>query len=281
MKTYAIAPGSTVVFSVDFAPWETVTFQPADLADSSQATAQELAAVLNRSGSLACDVDAEGALVLASASHGDAAVLEIDLPGSTAASALGLGARGALAHGTGLSAARLIGQATQPFSLPKDASMTVEVDGKKSLIVFKGLARAADAGKVVKAIDAQLPGVARAHRDGRVMLVSPTAGPASVLEVEPGDTSHGDADAAAILGFTGMSAYSRPVRSDSARMVCSGRKPGMRLENLTAAPIEMHLGGGSVLLPARGSIAIGPADAGHGPLQRMVARGMVRLAQEN
>jgi hypothetical protein len=281
MKTYAIASGSKLVFSVDFAPWETVTFHQTDFQNTDQATAEELAAVLNHSGSLACGTDAEGALVLASASQGDAASLEIDLAGSTAASALGLGARGALAHGTGLSAARLIGQTTQPFALPTDANMTIGVDGTKSLVVFDGLGAAARADQVVEAIDAQLPGVARARRDGRVMLVSPTAGPASVLEVEPGERSHGEADAAAILGFTGMSAFSRPASSDSARLVCSGKMPGLRLQNLTAAPIEMHLSAGSVLLPARGSIAIGPADAGHGPLQRMIARGIVRLAQED
>src|ERR1035441_6586550 len=43
------------------------------------------AKVLNQSGSLACSVDADGALLLATASRGDAAALEIDLPNSTAA----------------------------------------------------------------------------------------------------------------------------------------------------------------------------------------------------
>jgi hypothetical protein len=281
MKTYAIASGSELVFSVDFGPWETVTFHNADFEDSGHATAKELAAVLNHSGSLACGADADGTLVLASVSRGDAATIEINLPNSTTASALGLGARSAVAHGSGLSGARLVGQATQPFALPGDAHMTVIVDGAESLVVFDEFTSAASADEVAQAIDDQIPGAAHARRDGRVMLISPTVGPDSRLQVEPGDTSHGESDAAAILGFTGMSAFSHPVSSESARLVCGGAMPGLRLLNLTASPIEMHLAAGSVMLPPRGSLAIGPADAGHGPLQRMIARGLVRLAQED
>src|ERR1035438_305205 len=131
MKTYAISPVSKLVFSVDSEPWEAVTFQKGDFDDPGNATAEELAKVLNQSGSLACSVDADGALLLATASRGDAAALEIDLPNSTAASCLGLTPRSAVAHGSGLSPAHLIGQATQPFVVPRGASMTIEVDGTK------------------------------------------------------------------------------------------------------------------------------------------------------
>ena len=274
MKRYAIASGSKLVFSVDSAPWETVTFQDADFENSGNATAEELATILNHSGSLACSVDVDGALLLATASRGDTAALEIDLPNSTAASPLGLAARSAVAHGSGLSPAHLIGQATEPFAVHPGASMSIEVDGTRSQVLFDGLAGSASAQDVVQSIGKELPGVARARRDGRVTLVSPTVGPDSSLQVEPGET-------AAALGFIGMSAYSRPIHCDPARLVCSGTLPGLRLLNLTSSPIQIHLATGSLTLPASGSAPIGPADAGHGHLQRMIARGIIRLAQED
>jgi len=281
MKTYAIDPGSELTFSVDMAPWETVTFAAADFHDPSQATSAELTAILNHDGALDCYTDEEDVLVLATVSRGDAVTLDIDLARSTAAAALGLTPRAAKAQGSGLSAARLIGQTVEPFLLPEGAAMSITVDGRKTTVVFDGMAAGATAQAAAEAIAAHLPGVARARRDGRVLLISPTAGPDSLLEVEPGDTAHGQADAAAVLGFTGMAAFSRPAGAAPARVVCSGKLPGMRLLNLTATPIELHFVTGTVVLPAQGSIALGPADAGHAPLQRMIGRGIVRIAPGN
>jgi hypothetical protein len=280
MKTYAIDPGSELTFSVDMAPWETVTFAASHFHDPSQATSAELAAILNQGGSLACYTDADGALVLASSSRGDAVTLDIDLKKSAAATALGLSS-GMAAQGAGLSPARLVGRTAQPFALPDGAEMTVTVDGKKAAVAFNGLAAGAPAADVVQAIGAHLPGVARARRDGRILLISPAAGPDSMLEVEPGDIAHGAPDAAAILGFTGICAFSRPAAAVPARLICSGKLPGLRLFNLTATPIELYFDTGTAVLPAQGSIALGPADAGQARLQRMIARGIVRIAPGN
>src|ERR1051326_8114598 len=143
MKTYPIVPGSKLVFSVDCAPWEPAPLQAADFADPEMATAEELAATLNRFGSLACSAAADGTLLLASASRGDTASIEIDGNNSTAAPARGLGTGGAAAQGSGSSAARLVGQAKEPFALPAGATMSITVDGAKSTITFKGLPRTA------------------------------------------------------------------------------------------------------------------------------------------
>lgn len=281
MKTYSIPAGSKLVFSADMAPWQTVAFQGADFKDPVAATAAELAAALNRTGALACYSDPDGLLVLASVSRGSISSLEIDLAGSTAASGLGLTLRTATSNGTGLSAACLIGQAAEPFAVPDGAHMAITVDDTKSEVVFEGLEKGASADEVAGVLDAQLPGIARSRRDGRLMLVSPTAGPDSMLKVEAGSAAEGKPDAAVVLGFTGISAFSRPVSSDPARLLCTGKVPGLRLVNLTASPIQLHFSTGTAMLPARGSIAVGPAEAGRGPLQQMAARGLVRLAQED
>ena len=278
MKTYQLTDGDTRVFSVDGGTWETVTFGARDADDLAAATAEELAAVLNRSGTLEARADEDGALVLATASRGGDVSLEIDVARSTAAPALGLSVAQPTAYGTGLQAARLVSLAAAPFPLPQNAELYLVVDGRRRRVGFDKdvTTGAATVDEVVAAIN-RARKIARATRDERVMLVSPTIGPDSSLEVQPGRSEEGHVDAASILGFAGGNAFSRPHTAEQAVLICGGRQTGLVVVNLTAAPVELYLTDGPTTLPARGTVPIAPSDAGHDALQRLIDQGAVRL----
>lgn len=284
MTAYLLNDGDTLVFSANESDWETVTFKKGDFVDVGAATAEELAQVLNRSGSLDARPDAEGRLVLATAASGGHTLLEVDLQQSTASSALGLA--GAQAHGSGLQAARLIsrvsGPKTKPYNLPLEAELYLVVDGRRQRLSFNKLLNPqATAAEVVEYINGQakLKGIASLSRDDRVILTSPTVGAGSSLAVEPGRTDHGKIDAAPILGFTGGAALSQPHITRPAELVCSGRQAGLQIHNLTGSPIELHLPTGSIVLPARGAMPLSPGDIAHSPLQRLIQQGQVRLSK--
>lgn len=278
MKTYRLTDGDTLVFSVDGGAWETATFGAGDVGDLEAATAEELAAVLNRSGTLAARADEDGTLVLATASQGGDVSLDIDVARSTAAPALGLSAGQPTAYGTGLQAARLVSLAAAPYPLPQNAELYLIVDGRRRRVGFDRdvTAGAATADEVVAAIN-RARRIGRVTRDDRVMLVSPTIGPESSLEVQPGRTEEGHPDAAAIIGFVGSNAVSRPYTAEPAVMACGGQPSGLVVVNLTAAPVELYLSSGPTTLPARGTVPIAPGDAGHDALQRLIDQGAVRL----
>jgi hypothetical protein len=276
MKTYQVAEGSTLVFSVDDGAWETVVFAAGGADEPAPTTAEELARALNRSGTLAAYADDEGTLVLATASRGAHTSLDLDLARSTAAAALGLAAGWAHARGSGLQAARLVSRVAAPFPLPRGAEMTVVVDERRYRVTFdKQIAPGnASALQVVGAINAKRR-IARVTRDARVVLTSPTVGLGSRLLVEAGRPEQ--PDAAAILGFVGAAALSWPHPTEPATLVCSGQRAQLRVVNLSASPIEFLLPTGRVVLPPREALPLSPSDVAHGPLQRLIEQGAVRL----
>lgn len=278
MRTYPLNDGDTLVISIDGGAWETITFAAGDFSDIAATTAEELAAVLNRSDTLAARVDDAGDLILTTASRGGNASLEIDAGRSTAAAALGLSAGQMAAYGTGLQAARLVSLAAAPFPIPNDAEMYLVVDGRRRRVRFDRdvTPAAATADEVVTAIN-RAREIARVARDDRVMLTSPTIGPASSLEIVPGRVDEGHPDAAVVLGFVGGNAFSQPHTAEPATLVCGGQQTGLVIVNLTAAPIELYLASGPTTLPARGALPIAPGDAGHDALQRLIDQGAVRL----
>jgi hypothetical protein len=277
MSTYRLRDNDTLVLGVDDGPWETVTFAAGDFRDIRQATADEVARVIDRLTWATASVNDQGTLELATRSPGSQARLEVDLAASSAAGALGLTTAQAEAHGSGLSSASLIGRNSAPFALPKRAAMRLVVDGTSHDIKFQtGItAGRASVVDVVAVIEAAVPRVARVTRDGRVALTSPTIGYGSSLEVQPPD--QGQVDAAAILGFAGLAAISRPYDASPARIICRGHLTSMRLVNLTGGPIELHLSLGSTLLPARQTLPLAASEAASDSLQRLVAQGQVRL----
>lgn len=279
MKTYRIADGDTLTFSVNNGAWETITFKADDFQESKAAHAEELVNVLNRSSDLAPSIDEEGSLVLATATSGSHAVLEIDLARSSAAAALGLAGEHTRARGAGLEAARLVSRVAAPFALPLGAEMAVVVDGRRRRIIFdRGItAGKATAAEVVAIINNKQKGIARVSRDNRVMLTSPSVGVHSRLEIEGGRVDEGKIDAAAILGFVGTATVSQPYTAEPARLFCRSQRVGLRVVNLTASPIELHFPTGTVVLPARGSLPLLAGAETHGQVQYLIGQGTVRL----
>jgi len=280
MTTYRLANGDTLVFSADDGVWETIAFRAADFGDITQASADEVVAALNRSPRLASFVDETGAVTLATATKGGHARLEIDVPASSAAGALGLEPRRAAAHGVGLVAARLVSGHHEPFPLPAGAAMSIVVDGRRRKVTFdRGItAGRATAAEVSDTINGGTP-IARSTTDGRVVVTSPTVGLGSSLAVEPGDGA-GRPDAAAILGFVGPTAASRPYTVEPARITCAGAARGMAVVNLTAGPIELHLSSGVVVVPARQQLPLASGEVASPTLQRLVALGQVGLVPQ-
>jgi len=279
MKTYRFRDGDTLVLSADDGPSETATFNAGDFRDIRNAGADEVAKVIDRLTWVTATANDQGALEVISRTRGARARLEIDLAASTAAGALGLTTAQAEAQGSGLSAAHLVGRNAAPFALPKRASMTLVVDGTSGDISFQtGItAGSATAAEVAAVIDAVHPQVARTTRDQYIALTSPTIGFGSSLEVKPGGANRGEVDAAAILGFVGSVALSRPYDATPARIVCGGPYTSLRVVNLTGGPIELHLSSGPTLLPARGTLLLPTGEIASDPLQRLVAQGQVRL----
>jgi len=277
MNTYRLRDGDTLVLSADGGLWETATFVAGDFPDIRQAAADEVAKVIDRLTWVRAFANDRGALELATRTRGGHARLEVDLAASSAAGALGLTTAQVEAHGSGMSSARLVGRNRAPFALPKRATMKLVVDDTAHEIKFQtGItAGRASVAEVVAVIEAGHPKVARATREERVALTSPTIGFGSSLEVQPADQSA--VDAAAILGFVGIAAISRPYDASPARIICSGHRTSMRLVNLTAGPIELHLSSGSMLLPARAALPLPASEVASDSLQRLVAQGQVRL----
>lgn len=279
MKTYRLREGGTLVFSANDGAWEAVTFDAKEFKDPAEATAEELAAVLNRTGSLAAYADADGDLVLATAASGGHASLEVDVEASSAAAALGLSFGRAAAQGEGLRAARVVSLAAEPFALTAGCEMTVNVDDQRRKVSFEdGITEgAATAAEVCRVINMKRKKVADATRGGRVSITSLSVGLKSKVEVGP--PPPGRKDAAAILGFVGRAAFDQPYQAAPARLVCRGpRASVLEVQNLTASPIEIHLASGATMLPARGSVPLSPGDAANSQLQRFIAQGVVRLA---
>ena len=270
--------GDQLVVSVDGGPPQTITFLDKDFRRIDAATSEELARVVNGSEWLAGSVDPDGALVLSTLSRGGHSSLVID-PASTALVGLGLVATAGRAFGSGLRPARLVGQKTEPFSVA-GAEMTIERDGVRRKITFgRGAADGSlTAAQVCDVINVRFRRLARPSRDGRVMLTSGKLGPDSSLQVIAGDQSSATADAARPLGFVGVAASSHPSRADPARIRCSGEPVALRLVNLTSGPIEINFGTGAVTVPPRGALPVSPVQAADRAIQRLLQRGVARLA---
>lgn len=276
MTSYRLAEGMMLAVRVSEGPWQSVTFRRGAFADITAATAEELAAVMGKLDGIEARVH-QGRLVLVTEETGEGTSVEVDLAASTAAGALGIAA--GAARGSGPGAAQLTGAASGPFSFPKGASMTLQVDGKARKLVFnpEGTDGPRDAGKVASVINSALRRrIARPTGDGRLRLVSPTLGVGSRLSVS---APAGDApDAAQLLGLVG--AQSEPYRSEPARLVCPPAAETTVVENLTATPIELYLPAGRTVLPARGRRVIARDVAADALLQRLLAQGSVRMSPE-
>ena len=277
MNTYQLRDGDTLVLAVDGGPWETATFVTGDFHDIRQASADEVAKVIDRLSWATASANDRGALELATRSRGGQARLEVDLAASSAAGALGLTTAQAKSHGSGLIAASLVGRNSAPFALPKKAAMKLVVDGTAHEIKFQsGTTSRACIGRGGRRSrrSCRPQGRARNARrprrddfaDNRLWLD---------LEVQPPDASA--VDAAAILGFVGLAAISRPYDASPARIICGGHRTSMRLVNPTGGPIELHLSSGSTLLPARQTLPVPASELASDSLQRLVAQGQVRL----
>jgi len=277
-KTYRRLNGETLVVSVDMAEWETITFRARDFRRPDAATAAEVAAAIKKSGVITASVDKSGVVILQTGGRGVHTSLEIDVEKSIAAPALGLDAQNRRANGTGLQAAQLVSLNAEPYAVARGAELRLVVDGRARHVVFKaGLTWGrAKAEQVVKAINARKPAVARVTRDGHIAITSSTIGEKSQLRIDP--PPPGTSDAAGPLGFTGPAAASWPHRTEPARLVCAGAVGIVRLQNLTAGPVELHLSRGTTVLAARGSMALAPDDAGQATVQRLIQQGIVRLA---
>jgi hypothetical protein len=279
MRTYALHAGQVLVVSVDDGPWQEIDFAAKDFRDIGAATAEELAAVLSRADGLTAEVDADDQLALCTDARGGHASIEVDLARSTAAAPLGLAGGEGRAVGGGLRAARVRSPNAEPFTLRRGSELTLVLDGRRRRIVFDQeiTDRAATAAQVAEAINARRRGVAQPARNGAVLITSPTVGPDSRVEVVAADETQGKVDAARVLGFVGAAASSQPHTAVPARLVCTGAPIGLQVVNLTANPIELHFATGPAVLPPGGALPVGPLQAAHGPLQRLLDRGSVRL----
>lgn len=277
MTTYRLQKGDTLVFSVDFAPWQCIRFRRQDFADIAAATADEVAAVIQRDANLDAVVE-NGRLTLVSRSRGSDSRLDIDIPQSSGAAALGIVANPCV-RGRGIPPAQLISRNTQPFSIPDGAELRLAVDGKSRKFVFKRsvVGRNASAEDVAGAMNRGRKTLARPTRDGRVAITSPSIGPESGLRLEPNRIAAGKTDAAPSLGFVGSAAHSQPCSSDSAALVCRGQATGVQAVNMTGRQIELHFTTGTVVLPPRVSMTVTPGQVAHPPLQQLIRSNKVRL----
>lgn len=270
---YRVEPGQQLVISVDSGAWEQVTFEARDFRTASEPTGREIAAAISRKASAAASVDSEGCLILSTNSRGGGATLEIDFERSTAAAGLGLTGQACVARGSGLRPAQVVSIHKEPFQLPKNARMTVLIDGKPRQIVFEGGARGASAADVARAINGKRSAapVAFRTRDGEVRIASPSARPESSVEIRPG----AGPDAAGPLGFTGLSAFDKPHSALPAAIVCGGTRASAALVNQSPGPVELHLASGTISLGTRESRRISLAESASEDLQRLINQGVV------
>lgn len=287
MTSYRLSEGATLVLRVDDGPWQTLVFDADSLLGATatnggelQATGAELAEAIGTLDGVTADVDADGALELATVGTGESTILEIDPVASTAAAALGLGADGTVAaRGHGPGSAVLTSVNGGPYALPPTASMTVHVDGRSRKVRFDDEHEQWSADDVAARINRQLRrSVARATGDGHVRITSPTLGVGSRLNITPPATDV--PDAAAVLGFTDGAAHSDPYRTAPARLVCRPAADTTVVENLTSAPVELQLPTGRCVLPARGRLVVARGTAADGLLRRLAAHGTVRMSPE-
>ncbi len=90
LTTFALSDGNQLSIEVDGQPAQTVTFQAADFADISEATAAEVAAAINASVTGATALVSKGRLVIQSDSTGSSSSLQLSDVSGTPSSALGL-----------------------------------------------------------------------------------------------------------------------------------------------------------------------------------------------
>jgi len=282
MKIYRVRDGDTLVISINGGAPKTIIFRKDDFADLSAATAREIVKAMQSLEGVKAEVTGDGAVALTTAARGGHTSVEIDVGASTAAAALGLLSGPTIAHGRGLTAAELVSVAADPHDVPADAELAFSVDGKKHKVVFpkrgRGHAKGWSAAEAAERINDVVAGVASRRRDGRLRLTSCTVGLGSSVRIEPERVGKGKHDASEALGFIGTTRVSEPYIAEPARLVCTGGAPGLEITNLTGSAVELHLASGRLLLPPRGSAALGPRDAASAPLQTLVKRGAVRLS---
>jgi hypothetical protein len=282
MTSYRVVEGAALVLRVDDGPWQTLVLDASSVPDATATDAGELemtgAALADAIGAfdgVTGAVDDDGRLVLATVDTGESTVLELDREASTAAAALGLGTGAVTARGQGPGSANVTSANPGPYALAPEVSMTLHVDGKSRKVTFDEEGHEAwSAQDVAARINRQLRRkVARATGDGHVRVTSPTQGVGSSVVLT--------GRAADVLGFIGEAASSDPYRTEPARLVCRpAADTAVVVENLTAAPIELQLPTGRIVLPARGRLAVARDTAADGLLRRLVTQGMVRMSPE-
>lgn len=147
------------------------------------ATAQEMAAVLNREiPGVEVSVNKDGQILIEAIAAGSTSSL--DLPASTVATTLGLAT--GLTAGADATSAQLLSNAG-PINLAPDDTLTIRIDSNATAtITFKATDFAnittATAAEISAAINKVQPGIAK-DSGGRVMLASQTAGEGSFVTV--------------------------------------------------------------------------------------------------
>ena len=181
-----------------------VAFHPEDFLDITNATAAEVAAVLNRElPRVEASVSEEGGVVLASIAQGSSAALTV----SASAGATTLGLSGA-ASGIAAEQARLLGR-LRPAPILNGTQLVLRLDqGPALTISFTAESSAAD---VAKTINAAVPGLAQADTaTNTITFTSQTYGEQSDIVVDVDRSS-----AAGELGFGAALPTATPPDGDS------------------------------------------------------------------
>ena len=148
------------------------------------ATAQEMAAVLNREiPGVEVTVDKDGQILIEAIAAGSPSSL--NLPASAVATTLGLAT--GITTGSDATSAQLLSSAGPAFNLAADDTLTIRIDSNATATVtFKTIDFAniatATAAEISAAINKVLPGIAK-ESGGRVLLASRTAGEGSFVTV--------------------------------------------------------------------------------------------------
>ncbi len=275
MSRFPLIPEDTLTVSVDGGAWQTLTFKAADFKKKGEINAAQIAKVINKSGIISARVNEAGALILETPDAGGHATLEFDWDRSSAAAALGLLRREGAARGRGLCAAIVTGEAQGPFQFEDDAALHVRVNDQAVVLnIGKGRYNAA---KLAAELDEQTADVhVTATAAGTLQIRNESVGPDARLQIT-GDDAQAEA-CAAQLGFATSASAAQPHVREPARVACPGARAKPVLTNLTSAAIELHLAGGTMLVPVGGRHEVSLPDAASPPVQALVAAGKLGIS---
>lgn len=178
----------------------TITLHPEHFNNPALVSADEIAALLNRElPGVEVTVADGGIIAITALAVGAASALTVHV--STVANKLGLvGVADVSATGSDAASTQLIGSRNAPFALADGDRLYIRLDDRLTKAVifnraqFANIAQAS-ADEMVAAINNALPGLAKVDA-GKIKLVSPTSGEASLITINVSDST-----AAAKLGF--------------------------------------------------------------------------------